>query len=192
MSLTTGTTDRAAAGPSGARVLLFTGDGKGKTTAALGMVLRAVGHGQAARVVQFIKGDGRTGELAAAKTLKGVEIIQAGRGFVPPSDAAAFPNHVSAAEGGMARAEEALADGQIRLLVLDEVCTAVAKGLLSEERVLALLRRASEARGAELTVVLTGRGATAGLIARADTVTEMRCVKHGYASGWKAQAGVEF
>jgi cob(I)alamin adenosyltransferase len=192
MSLATETTDRGAVGPSGTRVLLFTGDGKGKTTAALGMVLRAVGHGQAARVIQFIKGDGRTGELAAAKALKGVEILQTGRGFVPAADAAAFSDHVSAAEGGMARAEEALADGQVRLLVLDEVCTAVAKGLVSEERVLALLRRASEARGAELTVVLTGRGATSGLIARADTVTEMRCVKHGYASGWKAQAGVEF
>jgi len=192
MGATAGTTDRAPVPPSGARVLLFTGDGKGKTTAALGMVLRAAGHGQAARVVQFIKADRRTGELAAAKALKGVEIVQTGRGFVPPPDAATFTTHVRAAEGGVARAEQALADGQVRLLVLDEVCTAVAKGLLSEERVLELLRRAGEVRGAELTIVLTGRGATAGLIARADTVTEMRCVKHGHVSGWKAQAGVEF
>lgn len=191
MGCSEGPMDSAHATRPGLRVLLFTGDGKGKTTAAMGMVLRAAGHGHAVRVVQFIKSDGRTGELAAAKTLKGVEIIQTGRGFVPSPGAPAFSVHARAAVEGMAKAEEAAA-GDVRLLVLDEVCTAVAKGLLSEASVLDLLRRIEETRQTDLTLVLTGRGATAGLIARADTVTEMRCVKHGYTAGWKAQTGVEF
>jgi nickel-dependent lactate racemase len=102
-----------------------------------------------------------------------------------------FAAHRAAAERGLQRATRALARGEVQLLVLDEICTAMAKGLVSEVRVLQVLADA-DARATGPVIVLTGRGATPGLLARADTVTEMRCVKHGYAAGWKAQAGVEF
>lgn len=171
-----------------ARTLVFTGDGKGKTTAALGMALRAAGHGQRVLIVQFVKADRSTGELAACRHLPGVEIVQAGLGFVPPDDAPAFARHRQAAERGLELAGRALASQPLDLLVLDEVCLAVARRLLNEDAVLALLRQ----RTRPVCIVLTGRGASPGLLARADTVTEMRCVAHGLAQGIAAQPGVEY
>jgi cob(I)alamin adenosyltransferase len=170
------------------RTLVFTGDGKGKTTAALGMALRAAGHGQRVLVVQFVKGDGATGELAACKHLPGVKIVQAGLGFIPPEDAPAFASHREAAECGLALASRALASEGVDLLVLDEVCLAIARRLLTEEAVLAVLRQ----RVRPVCVVLTGRGAPAGIVEQADTVTEMRCLAHGLAQGICAQPGVEY
>ncbi|HTX55311.1 MAG TPA: cob(I)yrinic acid a,c-diamide adenosyltransferase [Candidatus Baltobacteraceae bacterium] len=170
------------------RTLVFTGDGKGKTTAALGMALRAAGHGQRVLVVQFVKSDETTGELAASRHLPGVEIVQTGLGFLPPENALAFARHREAAEAGLARAGEALASQPLDLMVLDEVCVAVARGLLKEDAVLALLR----ARIRPVCVVLTGRGATKRLVEAADTVTEMRCVSHGLTRGIQAQPGVEY
>ncbi|MDQ5987228.1 MAG: Corrinoid adenosyltransferase [Syntrophus sp. SKADARSKE-3] len=169
------------------RVLLFTGSGKGKTTAALGMVLRAAGHGMKCLVIQFVKADSTTGELAGCRALSGVEMIQAGRGFVPDSADPAFEEHCHAAREGFVLAENALRTNDCHLLVLDEICLAVAKGLLAEQDVIALVERAD----GETAVVMTGRGATAGLIAMADTVTEMHEVKHGFKDGWKAEKGIE-
>jgi cob(I)alamin adenosyltransferase len=168
------------------RTLIFTGDGKGKTTAALGMVLRAAGHGQRVLVIQFIKANAKTGELASCQRLPGVEIVQMGRGFVPRMTDPRFDAHRQAALEAMERASKAVAAGGYDLIVLDEICTAVAKNLVAEERVLELLRNASGC------IVLTGRGATTALIEMADTVTEMRCVKHGLTGGIQAQTGVEF
>lgn len=170
------------------RTLVFTGDGKGKTTAALGMALRAAGHGQRVLIVQFVKGDSTTGELAACQHLPGVEIVQTGLGFIPGEDAPAFARHREAAERGLELAGRALASQPLDLLVLDEVCLAVARRLLKEEAVLALLRQ----RVRPVCIVLTGRGAPAGLVEQADTVTEMRCVAHGLAQGMCAQRGVEY
>ncbi len=170
------------------RVLLFTGEGKGKTTAALGMTLRAAGHNLPTLVMQFIKADASTGELAALRALAGVEVRQLGLGFVPRGDSPKVADHRQAAEGGLRDAAAALASGRYRVLILDEVCTAVARGLLTEEAVLAAVDQAPDGS----VVVLTGRGATPGLVARADTVTEMRCVKHGFKAGHAAQKGVEF
>jgi cob(I)alamin adenosyltransferase len=170
------------------RTLLFTGDGKGKTTAALGMVLRAAGHGQRALVVQFVKSDATTGELAACKNLPGVRIVQIGRGFVPPESSPAFAAHREAAAQALEFAAQAIASADWDLIVLDEICTAVAAKLITEESVLELLDR----RTHPVCVVLTGRGATPRLIERADTVTEMKCVKHGLKRGIRAQAGVEY
>jgi len=176
-------------GPPASRVLLFTGDGKGKTTAALGIALRAAGHGLPTLIMQFIKSDSSTGECAALRTLSGMEIRQVGLGFVPRSDdAPQFAEHRRAAEAGLRAAAEALAAGRYRVVILDEVCTAVARGLLNEEAVAAVIRLAP----ATGIVVLTGRGATSGLTALADTVTEMRCIKHGFDVGRRAQQGVEF
>jgi cob(I)alamin adenosyltransferase len=170
------------------RIILNTGDGKGKTTAALGLVLRAVGHGMSALIVQFIKHDARTGELAALAHLPGVEIVQTGRGFVPPPDSPRFAEHRQAAQDGLRRAQQAVASGQFDLVVLDEICGALGCGLLEEEQVVALLEQSDP----RVSLVLTGRGAGERLIALADTVTEMRCVKHAFGDGTTAQPGVEF
>ncbi|MBU0651850.1 MAG: cob(I)yrinic acid a,c-diamide adenosyltransferase [Proteobacteria bacterium] len=170
------------------RILIFTGDGKGKTTAALGMVLRAHGHAIPVSAIQFVKSDTETGEFAALKAMTGVEIYVTGLGFVPRPTDPRFADHRRAAEEGLRIAGEAASSGRYGMVVLDEICTAVALNLLAEDAVLALLREAAP----DCTVVLTGRGATEGLIQAADTVSEVRCIKHGFDSGRKAQKGVEF
>ena len=170
------------------RILIFTGDGKGKTTAALGTALRAHGHGIPVAVIQFVKSDTETGEFAALNGMAGVEIVVTGLGFVPRPTDPRFKDHCRAAEEGLRIAGEAAFWGRYGLVVLDEVCTAVALNLLAEDAVLALLRKVAP----DCTVVLTGRGATEGLIQAADTVSEVRCIKHGFDSGRKAQKGVEF
>ncbi|OGR09011.1 MAG: hypothetical protein A3K53_07620 [Deltaproteobacteria bacterium RIFOXYB2_FULL_66_7] len=170
------------------RILIFTGDGKGKTTAALGMAFRAHGHGMAVSVVQFIKGDSSTGELLAAHGLADFEILQSGLGFVPPTDDPRFAAHRAAAQAALEKAAEKIAGGRSRLVVLDEACLAVALGLLEERQLIEAVAQALP----ETCVVLTGRGATPGLIALADTVTEMRPVKHALQAGRAAEKGVEW
>lgn len=170
------------------RTLIFTGDGKGKTTAALGMVLRAAGHGQRVLIVQFIKADAKTGELLACAKLPGIEIVQMGLGFVPQKDRPAFESHRHAAQEALEFARRAVASGGLDLIVLDEICGAIARDLIDEEEVIELLGTP----GRTACIVLTGRGATPRLIEHADTVTEARCVKHGYSQGIKAQKGVEW
>jgi cob(I)alamin adenosyltransferase len=170
------------------RLLIFTGDGKGKTTAALGMALRAVGHGQRVFILQFIKANSYSGELAALKNLSGIELLQMGRGFLVPPEDPRFDEHRRAAEGALGKAREILEAGGFQLIILDEVCTAVKKNLLTEEAVMAAVSR----RKGNAVLVLTGRGAGPGLTALADTVTEMRSHKHGLTAGWPAQEGVEF
>lgn len=169
-----------------ARILIFTGDGKGKTTAALGMALRAAGHRMRTCMIQFIK-SAESGEHQAVRELAGVEIIQTGIGFVSPESDPAFARHRMAAEEGLRKAASAITSGSFDLVVLDEICLAVAKGLLEEGRVIEALRQAV----ANQVIVLTGRSATKSLIDLADTVTEMRCVKHGLSTGWQEQQGVE-
>lgn len=171
-----------------ARVLIFTGDGKGKTTAALGLALRASGHGLRVLVLQFVKGGQKTGELAAARQIPGFEIEQRGCGFVPAEGSAQFALHRQAAEDVLREADGALLSEKYDVVVLDELCVAVAKKLLSEQ---SALETVSHARPGSV-LVLTGRGATPGLIAVADTVTEMRLCKHGLQAGIRAQRGVEF
>jgi len=170
------------------RVLIFTGNGKGKTTAALGMALRASGHGLRTLILQFLKSDPNIGEMAALKNLPGVELVQMGRGFVPSPASPAFSEHREAAFQAVKMAGEALRSKRYDLVVLDEICMAVAKGLITEDDVMQLIDQSDEGS----CLVLTGRGATDRLISRADTVTEMCCVKHGFEEGWPAQKGVEY
>jgi cob(I)alamin adenosyltransferase len=170
------------------RILIFTGDGKGKTTASLGMALRAHGHGIPVAIIQFVKSDVKTGEFIALSKLPGVEIFVTGRGFVPPETDPRFAEHRRAAEEGLRIASEAACSGRYGLVILDEGCYAVARGLIAEEFVLRLLKE----KAPGVTVVLTGRDATEGLIAAADTVSEIRCVKHGFDIGLKATKGVEY
>jgi cob(I)alamin adenosyltransferase len=168
--------------------LIFTGEGKGKTTAALGTVLRAAGHGWKSMVVQFIKADDKTGELSSCHLLPGVDIVQMGRGFVPKEDHPAFAEHCRAAQEALAYAAQSLASGRHNLVVLDEICGAISKKLIEEDRVLEILKQSTKTS----CVILTGRGASARLMEHADTVTEMRCLRHGVDQGIAAQQGVEY
>jgi cob(I)alamin adenosyltransferase len=169
------------------RILIFTGDGKGKTTAALGMALRAAGHDMRVCVVQFIKNDTTVGELAGAGLAR-IEIVQAGRGFLPKPGDPRLAEHRAAAAEALRHAGQVIAGGQYGLVILDEICVAVAHGLVEEPQVAEVLAQARPAA----CIVLTGRGATEGLIALADTVTEMRPIKHAYQAGRSAQKGVEW
>ena len=168
------------------RILIFTGDGKGKTTASLGMVLRNAGHGGATRIIQFVKSK-LTGEHETLKLLANVDVTQVGLGFLPRGDDEDLSAHKDAAEKGLALAQEAIADDKYNMIVLDEVCFAVAKGLLDEDAVIEAVKKAAP----EKCVVMTGTGATEKLMDLADTVTEMKCIKHGWETGIEAQKGVE-
>jgi len=174
--------------PEAGRILLFTGDGKGKTTAALGMALRASGHGQHVMIVQFIKSATLTGELTAAKSLAGVEFVQAGLGFVPAENHPDFPSHQGAARRALQIAAQAIQSRAYDMVILDEICNAVGKKLIEEDDVLTVIRSA----GSSICLVLTGRGASDRLIALADTVTVMQCRKHGFQENIPAQKGVEY
>jgi cob(I)alamin adenosyltransferase len=168
-------------------VQVYTGDGKGKTTAALGLALRAAGRGLKTYIAQFLKGQ-PTGELDAAKKLGAlIRIEQFGReGFLTvkggPGD-----EDVDRAKQGLARAIEAMLSGEFSIVVLDEINTAVHFKILKEEDVLRLLDR----RPAGVEVVLTGRYAPASFIERADLVTKMKAVKHYFEKGVKARDGIE-
>ena len=169
------------------RILLFTGEGKGKTTAALGMALRAAGNGMSVLILQFIKNQ-PTGEIESLNKLANIKIVQTGVGFVPESSSSKFISHKQAAEDGWRIAEQSIASGDYQLIILDEICNAIDKELLDEKKVIASLKN-TQTDGA---IVLTGRAATPALIELADTVTEMRCIKHGLQTGRPAQKGVEY
>jgi cob(I)alamin adenosyltransferase len=173
----------------GNRVIVLTGDGKGKTTSALGMLLRAVGHGRRVCLVQFVKGAGDTGEARALRLLGGVEHHVCGRGFVmDQAGSAAIETHAQAARDGLALAASKLRDPAFDMVVLDEVCGAVGLGLLRARDVCEAVAAAAPGT----TVVLTGRGACSELIDLADTVSQVACVKHAYDQGTPAQPGVEW
>lgn len=172
-------------------VLVHTGKGKGKTTAALGMGLRAWGQGMRVLVVQFIKGGWKYGELAAiAKLGPDFVIRQMGEGFVQrsPKTEDQKEQHRLAAAEALAAAQTAIASAEWDMIILDEINYAVHFGLISEEDVLALLA----SKPADLHLVLTGREAKPAVIEQADLVTEMQEVKHPYKQGIKAQCGIEF
>ncbi len=170
------------------RTLLFTGPGKGKTTAALGMAVRACGHGMRVIFIQFVKSRKDTGEITAAESLPNLEIRQTGLGWVPDTNDPEYAEHCQAAQKGLEEARGCVRSGACDMLVLDEICFAVDKGLINENQIPDLL----SAVPPHMTVVLTGRGATKKLISHADTVTEMKCIKHALSEGQQAQKGVEY
>jgi cob(I)alamin adenosyltransferase len=169
------------------RILIFTGDGKGKTTAALGMAFRASGHGLRTCAIQFIKSDASVGEVLAAAAADNIEVHPLGLGFISEAGDPGLERHRAAAQAALRAAAEAIAGGRFAIVILDEICLAVARGLIDEREVADLLSKAP----AEMCLVLTGRDASPGLIALADTVTEMRSIKHGLQVGRTAQQGVE-
>ncbi len=176
------------AGSERGLVIVFTGDGKGKTCAALGQAMRAVGRGLRVLVVQFLKACASGEHKAARRLAPDLEIRVMGRGFVPPPEDPAFEEHRAAAREAVQYARQMLRSGQRDMVVADEILTAVGLKVLAEEDVLALL----DARPRGVHLVLTGRGATERLVARADLVTEMRALKHPHDSGAAAEPGIEF
>jgi cob(I)alamin adenosyltransferase len=168
-------------------LIVHTGPGKGKSTAAFGLVLRMVGHGRKTAVVQFIKGAWSTGErVALARFADLVTWHTMGEGFTWETQDRA--RDVAACRRAWETALGLLARDDISLVVLDELNIALRYDYLSLEEVLAGLA----ARPAGMHVVVTGRNAKAGLIEAADLVTEMMVTKHHFAAGVKAQQGIEF
>jgi len=169
-------------------ILLYTGNGKGKTTAALGLVLRAAGHGYKTAIIQFIKNLENTGEIKAAKKIfaEHLEIYPMGTGFT--WDAKDRDELRRAAEKGWELAREKIHSGNYSMVILDELTYALNYGLLDQKQVISCLRQ----KPPELHIIITGRDASAELIALADLVTEMKEVKHPYQQGVKASKGIEF
>jgi cob(I)alamin adenosyltransferase len=171
-------------------VVVYTGDGKGKTTAALGMAVRAVGRGFRVLVVQFIKGSWHYGELdGVARLAPELEITTGGKGFVGiVDDKLPFEEHRKAALETLAFARAQVVSGTYDLVVLDELNNAVKGDLVPVEAVLELL----DARPVDVHLVITGRAAHPSVIERADLVTEMKEIKHPYQQGILAQVGVDY
>jgi cob(I)alamin adenosyltransferase len=171
-------------------VIVYTGNGKGKTTAALGMCIRTVGYDWPVRIIQFVKGSWKYGELKGIKRLApNVELSVIGSGFVGiVDDDKPFEEHREAARKGVELALEILRSEKYRLVVLDELSVALDLGLIDENDVKDIL----EARAEQQHLVITGRGAPDWLIEQADLVTEMTEIKHPYQQGILAQKGIDW
>lgn len=169
-------------------VMVYTGNGKGKTTAALGMSLRAWGQGMKVLVLQFIKGDRTYGELLATARMDGLEIRPLGDGFITGSGEKDMESHRLAARSALEEARSEIASGRWDMVVLDEVIYALGFKLLREEDLIDIINM----KPSGMHLVLTGRNAPQSLIERADMVSEIKEVKHPFTQGVKAQKGVEF
>jgi cob(I)alamin adenosyltransferase len=167
-------------------LLVYTGNGKGKTTAALGLVFRALGRGLRVAVVQFIKGKWKTGERAFAEKLPELTFLVMGQGFTWDSDD--LTRDRRAAELAWEKAAELITSGDQDVVVLDEITYAINYGFITLASVLDVLR----ARPAHVNVLLTGRNAPPELCELADLVTEMKSVKHPFEHGRKARLGIDF
>lgn len=170
---------------------IFTGNGKGKTTAALGQAIRAVGEGKKVLMIQFIKGPWKSGEDFLAKGLEpNFRLLKMGKGFVGiMGDKLPREEHVKAAEDALAYARKEIESGNWNIVILDEINNAVSLGLVTKEKVLEFLQTTNHKLQ---TLILTGRDATQEFIDRADLVTEMLDIKHPYNKGIKAKRGLEY
>jgi len=168
-------------------VTVFTGNGKGKTSAALGVVLRAAGHGLRVHIIYFMKGDFPYGERQALSHLDNVDISHFGHEtFVDPANVR--PEEIAEARRGLEKAREVLRSGNYDVVVLDEINVAVAWKLLDLESVLELLRN----RPPDVELLLTGRYAVTELMEAADLVTEMVNIKHPYDRGILSRKGIDY
>jgi len=172
-------------------LLVFTGNGKGKTTSALGNALRLLGSGKQALMIQFIKGPWESGEHKSVERLApDFKIIRTGKGFVGIlGDKLPIEDHRKAAEEGFTVARKEIARGKYHLLILDEVHNAIALNLVPLSFVLAFL---DYAKDKVEYVITTGRDAPAEIIDRADLVTEMKDIKHPFQKGEKATKGLDY
>jgi len=170
-------------------IIINTGPGKGKTTAAMGTALRAVGQGMKVLMLQFLKGSWHYGELDAVKAFGDNFVMkQLGRGFVKVGGAEPDPEDVKMVEAAWNESREAILSGNWDLVVLDEINYAISYGMLDPAKVVETLKQKPEM----VHVILTGRNAHPTIVELADTVTEMRQVKHAYEKGVEAQRGIEY
>jgi cob(I)alamin adenosyltransferase len=170
-------------------ILINTGSGKGKTTAALGTGLRAVGVGMRVLMLQFLKGSWHYGELDGVLPFGDNFVLkQLGRGFVKVGGAETDPEDLKMVQDAWEESKSAILSGEWDLVILDEINYAIGYGMLDPEEV----RTALLARPEMVHVILTGRNAHPTLVEIADTVTEMREVKHAYQRGIQAQRGIEY
>jgi cob(I)alamin adenosyltransferase len=171
-------------------VVVLTGNGKGKTTSALGMTLRAAGHGMKVCIVHFMKGDMYAGELDGIKRLApNVEIHLTGKGFCGiQGNPYPYKEHRANAQDAVRIAREKIASGAYDLVVLDEVNNALKLRLVDLTQVMELV----DAKPPLMHLVLTGRDAHPDVIERADTVTEMREIKHAFRKDIEPQKGIDF
>lgn len=171
-------------------VIVYTGKGKGKTTAALGMALRAVGHDHKICMIQFIKGSWHYGEMTSSKRLEPeFELTAIGKGFVGIlDDKTPKEIHQKIAQEAVEIAKEKIFSGKYDLVILDEINYAVNLGLINEEKILELIRIKPQ----KLTLVLTGNHAKKQIIDAADLVTEMKEIKHPFQKGIHAKKGIDF
>ena len=169
-------------------VITYYGDGKGKTTAALGLALRAAGYKKKVAIIQFIKGNWPSGEESSIKGLGDVKIVKSGLGFVGiKNDTTTFSEHRKAAHRGLDLAEKEFANRN-DVLILDEILGAVKGKLISEKNVLDLISQ----KPRELTLVLTGAPEISRIIENSDLVTCMKKIKHPYDQGQEAIKGIDY
>ena len=171
-------------------VIIYTGKGKGKTTAALGMALRALGYDYKVCMIQFIKGSWHYGEMTSSKRLEPeFELTAVGKGFVGiMDDKSPIEEHKKIAEEALVIAKEKIASQKYDIVILDEINYAVNLGLVKLDDVLKMIR----ARPARVSLVLTGNHARDEIVEIADLVTEMREIKHPFKSGIRAKKGIDF
>jgi len=168
-------------------IMVNTGPGKGKTTAALGLALRAIGHHHRVKMIQFMKGDPFYGEILIRERLPELDIEQYGLDrFVDPRNPE--PEQVDRARAGLEAARQAIASGDYHVVILDEVNVAMSIGLVPTEDVLAMLR----AKPQHVEVILTGRDAPPAIVEIADYVNEITDRKHPYQKNIPARVGIEF
>ena len=171
-------------------VIVYTGDGKGKTTAALGMALRAAGYNHKICIIQFIKGSWPYGEIESIKRLEPeVELVIVGKGFVGIiDDKSPREDHEKIAKEAIKISKEKIQSGNYDIVILDEVNYAINLNLINLNDVLDLIKLKPE----KLNLVLTGNHAKKEIIDAADLVTEMKEIKHPFKSGIKAKKGIDF
>lgn len=168
--------------------MVYTGDGKGKTTAALGLAMRAIGHGFKVFMVQFMKGD-ETGEITTVEKYLGgqMKVVQSGApAFVNPG--APSDEDIALAGKGLALARDAVLSGDYDLVIMDEANVAMDYGMLPRSGVIELLKQ----KPAWVDVVITGRGAPREIVDLADLVSEVKEIKHHYRQGIEAREGIEY
>lgn len=173
----------------GGLVHIYTGDGKGKTTAALGLCFRAAGYGYSCAIIQFLKGRETGEKFSCARMDPAIVFEQYGtEDFVFNESSETAEKQKACAEQGIERAREIILSGRFDLVVLDEIVTLPALKICNEEKVIQLV----ELKRGGTELVLTGRGAGGELLRRADLVTEMKEVRHYYSSGVHARKGIEY
>ena len=171
-------------------VIVYTGDGKGKTTAALGMALRAIGYDHKVCMLQFIKGSWHYGEMDSSKKLEpNFELIAVGKGFVGIlDDNSPREEHEKYAAEAVRICREKIFSEKYDVIILDEVNYAITLGLIDVQEIIKIIKE----KPSELDLVLTGRDVKEEIVELADLVTEMKEIKHPFKSGIKAKKGIDF